>query len=232
MEDKYKVLNEYLKNNNMKIAIMEFYTSGLLTAALTPYVISGSYTPSISTMIDSGLGRLTVEDYGIYSSKAVIDMAKQCKKRSKSEIGIGVSGIFRCRYKDEVDEGESIFELENDGPINAIVYSLDTPKGNYNNIIEIPNYDTENISDKQMVIDIIVSKLEEILINELSSEKTSPKIEEKILLHRLNKDKEQYEKKHKRRTRFNAGKFITTTTMGVCGITAAIVCIKKMQSRK
>ena len=97
-QDNYAYLTKTLIEKNISITTMESCTSGLVASFITDIdnsskVFKGSFvTYSNEAKQAIGVSKDIIDTYGVYSSQTAIEMAKTCRKRYKTNIGIGVTG--------------------------------------------------------------------------------------------------------------------------------------------
>lgn len=169
-----------LKKHGYTLSAMEGFTGGLLISSLTCIenaidVTEGGYiTYSNSSIIDCGVKREVIEDYGYYSVEAAIAMANACKKNKKTHIGIGITSMFKGKYKDiiELEDGKSNIELTSNGPITAVYVAINTPLGENYYTIEIPTsfYDVQDCYFTQHQRNYVVETVLGILVSLLNDE--------------------------------------------------------------
>lgn len=93
-------LGEYLTKKNIRIAVAESCTGGLLGHLITnvpgasKYFIGGivAYDNSVKMNL-LGVRRETLETYGAVSEQCAIEMAIGVKKLLNSDVSIGITGI-------------------------------------------------------------------------------------------------------------------------------------------
>ncbi|MEO8512309.1 MAG: competence/damage-inducible protein A [Ignavibacteria bacterium] len=95
-----KTIGSLLKKKKLTISAAESCTGGLLTSKLTDIPGSSGYVmDSIVAYSNEAKRRLlgvkteTIKKYGAVSKQAAIEMARGIRKRSKTDIGISVTGI-------------------------------------------------------------------------------------------------------------------------------------------
>lgn len=95
-----KTVGDLLKKKKLTIAAAESCTGGLITSKLTDISGSSVYVmDSIISYSDEAKTRLlgvksaTIKKYGAVSKQTAIEMARGIRKRSKTDIGISVTGI-------------------------------------------------------------------------------------------------------------------------------------------
>ena len=95
-----KTVGALLKKKKLTISAAESCTGGLLTSKLTDIAGSSSYVmDSVVSYSDAAKQRLlgvnpaTIKKFGAVSKETAIEMAKGIRKRSKTDIGISVTGI-------------------------------------------------------------------------------------------------------------------------------------------
>jgi nicotinamide-nucleotide amidase len=95
-----KTLGVLLKKRNLKIAIAESCTGGLISSKLTDvggsadYVMDGivAYSNEAKKRL-LGVNPKSLKSYGAVSEKVAMEMAEGIRKRSKTDIGISATGI-------------------------------------------------------------------------------------------------------------------------------------------
>lgn len=95
-----KTVGKLLKKKKLTIAAAESCTGGLITSKLTDISGSSDYVmDAIIAYSNEAKRRLlgvkaeTIKKYGAVSKQAAIEMARGIRKRSKTDIGISVTGI-------------------------------------------------------------------------------------------------------------------------------------------
>ena len=148
---------EELTRLGRKIATMESCTGGALVNEITN--IEGAsnvlefsaVTYSNSFKIKLGVNEETINNYGVYSREVAREMAYNISKYASSSIGIGVTG--KMNRKDIYNN------TGNDDEIFACIYCH--PNEYYE--IKIKASKNTRLENKQMVVNIVTSKLQEIL---------------------------------------------------------------------
>lgn len=94
------VASRYLLKNNLTIATAESCTGGLLASRLTDipgssgYFLRGVVAYSNESKVDLlNVSADDIEKYGAVSSEVVVQMARNVREMSDSDIGVGISGI-------------------------------------------------------------------------------------------------------------------------------------------
>lgn len=94
-----------LKEQGLTIATMESCTGGCLSSLITnesgsSEVTQGGYvTYSVEQKVRCGVPKRVIDSKGVYSSAVATEMARACKEKTGSNIGVGITGQF-----DEVNE--------------------------------------------------------------------------------------------------------------------------------
>jgi len=93
-------LSERLNEKNLKIAVAESCTGGLISHSITNISGSSNYfdrgivTYSNKSKIELlGVKKESLDKYGAVSKQVAIEMAEGIKKRSKVDIGVSTTGI-------------------------------------------------------------------------------------------------------------------------------------------
>ena len=95
-----KTTGELLKKRKLTIAAAESCTGGLITSKLTDIPGSSDYVMDAIVAYSNeakrrllGVKAETIKKYGAVSKQTAIEMARGIRKRSKTDIGISVTGI-------------------------------------------------------------------------------------------------------------------------------------------
>ena len=95
-----KTTGELLKKKKLTIAAAESCTGGLITSKLTDIAGSSDYVMDAIVAYSNeakrrllGVKAETIKKYGAVSKQTAIEMARGIRKRSKTDIGISVTGI-------------------------------------------------------------------------------------------------------------------------------------------
>lgn len=89
---------EVLKEKNKTIATMESCTGGLLISLITDNegaseITHGGYvTYSSAQKSRCGVQKRIIDSNGVYSTEVAMEMAKACRAKAGSNIGIGITG--------------------------------------------------------------------------------------------------------------------------------------------
>ena len=100
INDIFHQITEFLISRRITIATMESCTSGLVASMLTDTegaseVFRGSFvTYCNEAKMICGVPKSVICDYGVYSRETAEAMAKTCRDRFGTDIGIGVTGTF------------------------------------------------------------------------------------------------------------------------------------------
>jgi len=94
------VVGDVLREKNLKLAVAESCTGGLIGHLLTnvpgasDYYIGGivSYANDVKTHV-LGVSPVTIEKHGAVSGETVLEMARGVRHILKADIGLSVSGI-------------------------------------------------------------------------------------------------------------------------------------------
>ncbi len=101
----YKEIIEKLKQKNLTIATMESCTGGAIVNEITniegasEVLLYSAVTYSNEYKIKMGVNRNTIEKYSVYSIETAREMAKNIKKFSHADIGIGITGKLKRKDK-------------------------------------------------------------------------------------------------------------------------------------
>ena len=118
MDDKIKELIDKLREKGETISFMESCTGGYCANSITN--ISGSsdvlrfsaVTYSNEYKIKLGVDENIINKYTVYSTETSIEMAKNIKEFSKSEIGVGITGQI------------GNIDPRNSGELNKVFYTI------------------------------------------------------------------------------------------------------------
>lgn len=118
MDDKIKELIDKLREKGETISFMESCTGGYCANSITN--ISGSsdvlrfsaVTYSNEYKIKLGVDENIINKYTVYSTETSIEMAKNIKEFSKSEIGVGITGQI------------GNIDPRNNGELNKVFYTI------------------------------------------------------------------------------------------------------------
>lgn len=118
MDDKIKELIDKLREKGETISFMESCTGGYCANSITN--ISGSsdvlrfsaVTYSNEYKIKLGVDENIINKYTVYSTETSIEMAKNIKEFSKSEIGVGITGQI------------GNIDPRNNGELNIVFYTI------------------------------------------------------------------------------------------------------------
>lgn len=100
VREEYRILTKSLISRKLTITTMESCTAGQIASLITDTegsseILKGAFvTYSNEAKIMMGVSRETIEKFSVYSQNTAIEMAKACKEKFSSDIGIGVSGTF------------------------------------------------------------------------------------------------------------------------------------------
>ena len=148
---------EELTRLGRKIATMESCTGGALVNEITN--IEGAsnvlefsaVTYSNDYKILLGVDKNIIDKYSVYSMETAKSMAYNISKYAKSDIGIGITGKMK---RADINN-----QTGNDDEIFACIYCH--PNEYYE--IRIKASKNTRLENKQMVVNIVTSKLQEIL---------------------------------------------------------------------
>lgn len=118
MDDRIKELIDKLREKGETISFMESCTGGYCANSITN--ISGSsdvlrfsaVTYSNEYKIKLGVDENIINKYTVYSTETSIEMAKNIKEFSKSEIGVGITGQI------------GNIDPRNNGELNIVFYTI------------------------------------------------------------------------------------------------------------
>lgn len=118
-------LTKLLIDTNTQISTMESCTSGLVASNITDYdgssaILKGSdITYSNEAKIMSGVSKIIINEYGVYSKEVSFHMARCIAKRFNSNIGVGVTGTIGNTDPANKDstEGEVFYTIYPGTPI-------------------------------------------------------------------------------------------------------------------
>lgn len=95
---KYHDITSALINNKLTVSTMESCTGGIIGMLLSDMegasavVRGGLFTYSNEAKISCGVKAKVIDTYGVYSPETAKEMAKVCREKFGSDIGIGVTG--------------------------------------------------------------------------------------------------------------------------------------------
>ena len=96
----YRLITETLIEKGLTVTTMESCTGGLIASFLTDTegasaALRGAFvTYSNEAKVRLGVPAETIGTYGVYSPETAAAMAETCRKISRADIGIGVTGTF------------------------------------------------------------------------------------------------------------------------------------------
>ncbi|MBE6063585.1 MAG: CinA family protein [Clostridium butyricum] len=123
-----------LIKNKMSITTMESCTGGALISAITDIegasrITEGGFvTYSNEQKVKIGVPKEIIDTYGVYSKETAIHMARVCRIKINSEIGVGITGTLSNidpNNKDSV-QGEVYFCI-NYGGDSKVVKKIKVP---------------------------------------------------------------------------------------------------------
>lgn len=152
----FKGVIEKLAYKNLTISTMESCTGGGVANAITncegasEVLQFSAVTYSNDFKIKMGVASEIIEKYSVYSIETAREMSKCISKFSSSDIGVGITGKLKCA------------DLANDvGCDNEVFVSIYYKDKFYD--IDIHVHKQERSDNKQVVIDHIINKLNEII---------------------------------------------------------------------
>ena len=155
----FRKIIKYLTNNNLTIATMESCTGGGVANAITSIegaseVIKYScVTYSNEYKIKMGVDSEVIDKYSVYSIETAHEMSKNISKFANSDIGIGITGKLN-----RADQNNNF------GKDNEVFMSIYYNNKYYDIDINVDRKTRKQ--NKDLVIDCIINRLEEILWKE------------------------------------------------------------------
>lgn len=98
IEDRFHTLTSLLIEKSLTISAMESCSGGLIGVLLSDQegasavVPGGFFTYSNEQKIACGIPAEVIREYGVYSTETARAMARTCRDRMHTDIGIGVTG--------------------------------------------------------------------------------------------------------------------------------------------
>lgn len=116
----YAILTNTLIDRGITITLMESCTSGLISSFITDVdnsskVFKGSFiTYSNKTKIENGVNKEIINNYGVYSIETSKEMARACKNRYNTNIGVGITGSLGIIDPNNLDseKGQVYFTID------------------------------------------------------------------------------------------------------------------------
>lgn len=146
-----------LKNNNETISSMESCTGGLFANEITNIDGSsnvfklGLVTYSNEFKEYFGVSKQTINEYTVYSNEVARQMAKACCEISKSDFGIGITGML------------GTIDLNNkSNEINSVYISIYIKQNDSYFVYKIETIGKTRLEKKKYIVDYIKEKLYEI----------------------------------------------------------------------
>lgn len=152
----FKNVIRLLKEKNMTISTMESCTGGGVANAITSIesasdvIKFSAVTYSNEYKIKMGVDKNIIDKYSVYSFETAESMAYNISKYAGSDIGIGITGKLNRADKNNM--------FNNDNEVFVSIYF----NNEYYNFSLIVDRETRS-ENKQLVIDEIINKLEELL---------------------------------------------------------------------
>ena len=127
VQEKYRQLTKSLIEKKLTITAMESCTSGLIASLITDTegssaIFKGSFvTYSNEAKINQGVPTNIIEENGVYSKETAAEMAKACRKKMYTDIGIGITGTFGNVDPNNKDSviGEVFFAIDFAGSVSS-----------------------------------------------------------------------------------------------------------------
>ena len=124
---KYEQLTLMLIKRDLTLTTMESCTSGQIVSLITDTegassVVKGAcVTYSNEAKIMQGVPEKIIETYGVYSAETAKAMAMVCRKKYRSNIGIGVTGTLGNIDTENEDSvpGQVYFAIDIEGKVNV-----------------------------------------------------------------------------------------------------------------
>ncbi len=149
---------EKLKDKKMTIATMESCTGGGVANAITniegasEVLKFSAVTYSNEYKIKMGVSPLVIDKYSVYSMETAKEMSKNISRFAESTLGVGITGKLN-RVDKENKYGE-------DNQVFISIYHEKTDSYQ-TKMIEVKKQ--SRMENKKLVIDVVISMLEEIL---------------------------------------------------------------------
>ena len=129
----YERLTKFFISNNISVSTMESCTSGLVASLITDTqgasaIFKGSFVAySNEAKLMMGVPSEIINTYGVYSEETAQAMAKCCKERFSSDIGIGVTGTFGNKDPNNEDSvpGVVYFSIANGDEVHSYRLELE-----------------------------------------------------------------------------------------------------------
>lgn len=153
IRNEYRKLTNLLIDNSLTITTMESATSGQVASLITDCegssaALSEAYvTYSNEAKIKQGVPQEVIETYGVYSKETAIAMAKTCREKADTDIGIGVTGSLG-----NVDPNN------NDSVPGVVYYCINLEGEEFVTTLTLPLGEDRH-TYKMMVAEDIVAKL-------------------------------------------------------------------------
>ena len=154
INESYNNITELLIDKKLTISTMESCTSGLIATLLTnkpgaSSILKGAFvTYCNEAKILQGVPEHIIDTFGVYSKETAIAMAKACKEKYNSDIGIGITGTLDRNDPSNPTITHIVY--------TSIVYNdLDM----HNEILYIPDWITNRFQGKLFVADHIATSL-------------------------------------------------------------------------
>ncbi len=152
----FKSVIEKLTSKNLTISTMESCTGGGVSNAITncegasEVLQFSAVTYSNEFKIKMGVSSEVIDKYSVYSIETAREMSKHISEFSASDIGVGITGKLKCA------------DLANDvGCDNEVFVSIYYQDKFYD--IDIHVHEHERGDNKQVIIEHIINKLNEII---------------------------------------------------------------------
>lgn len=157
MKDFTKIVNK-LRDQKLTISTMESCTGGKVASEITnipgasEVLKFSAVTYSNEYKIKMGVDEKVIAKYSVYSMETAMEMAKKISMFSNSNWGIGITG--KLKRKDEANL------FGDDSTVYVCLYNKD--KDMFYKDTLLCKYD-ERAKNKDLIIDKIITMLEEIL---------------------------------------------------------------------
>lgn len=100
VDETYSRITKQLIQRKCMITTMESCTSGFIASLITDTegssaIMKGAFvTYSNEAKVMEGVPKEVIDEYGVYSKETALEMARTCRKKLSSDIGVGVTGTF------------------------------------------------------------------------------------------------------------------------------------------
>jgi len=111
LEQRLSFLGDKLSRGQLKLAVMESCTGGLLATAIsaTPgcsdYFLGGIVSYATESKLRFGVPQATVSEHGVVSEQTAREMAQAVRRCFDVNIGVGVTGVAGPKEQDGMPVG-------------------------------------------------------------------------------------------------------------------------------